>query len=1609
MYKSNALHPKKLRMGRVCSLWAFALLFLFSSGNLGAEGSKDLTKYPGKRLFFWAEKEQQIKVFATEGEFINVGSSHLGISGGFIQVFRPDGTLHSRYDDSSSGTAVIMNDIQEQNGPVGAAQMGYEPGIVGVGAGEAGIWTVTFEYPAYTGTAFTNLENDQPWTRADQPTNRRVVLAWDVTVSQAAAGNAGGVLLTGRVYSNDYNSIMNRNGNNSSPVFYVLTKEGFQYEVKFDEVDPWGFPIYSNNVGLVNGAGDPIYRSNSSSSFTRASDQSTWSPLATYLYEPQAEDSPTIINNKIFFNFPDPFMPLQSMTTDVWRNNTHMTWLYNEPTNLTVAFADFAVASDNGNGDLCQPNSVQQGVGGYFSFATDQTGEASLLMDIDGNGSYTDPVDRSINKRVTAPVDSLFWDGLDGEGNPLPLGFGQVIKYSLSLKGGEIHIMLEDVENDNGGLTMSLINDLSVANPNEFYYDHEALGGTKSGNGTVTPMPTTEGYTYTSNFGNEKLLDYWAYVNYDGTLEGEIAINIMEDCNTPTAPDTDKDGISDIDDIDDDNDGVPDIMEYCNPSGQWTCLPGGVDPSHDEDGDARPNYLDADDPAVMLGCLDADGDGICDEILAIFDTDGDGVPDHLDLDSDNDGITDLVEAGHEQPDMDGNGVIDGDAVEFGLNGFYNPIASDPDDLAATPLYTRFDTDGDDVPDHDDLDSDNDAINDVAEAGYIGSDTNGDGRVDDGSGNVPIVSLTGLVPLIDPAITGTAIPLPPDWDGDMVPDWHDLDSDNDGINDVRETNLPDPDNDGRIGFAFPEVDDNGIATADGNGDPLTTTSDPIDTDSDMIPDWHDKDSDDDTIFDTHEANNPDEDNDGIIGEGIPSVNIDGQPNRDANNNPLTSISDPEDHDGDGMADFQDIDRDQDGIVDGYECETYPCPDTDNDGILDVDDLDSDEDGILDTDECANGANCPDDNDNGMDNFREYDCNPATNPVVTDITKDAVICEGEPVILTAMNETVVTDSVTYTWTGPGGFFVTETTVATGPFTLDASGFDESATGMFSLTLMTDRGCPSDSEDVFVTVKPKPEVPVLNINKPEFCEEETLNLSTTPNNGDVVTYEWIYSDGTTSSMVATTDVPNYFVENLRTVQSGMYQVSVISDGCTSAKSNQEEITVNESPAIAAPTNDTEMVAPACVGDKVQLDAEWIQDATYQWFGPDGFTDDKVNPVLVEARAEDAGEYFVVVTKKNCSTVTPPTQVYINPTPDAPVIEAPEAICAGTDAMLQITFPIPPTGAAVSYDWFNAETNEFIETTAIPQLMMNNVSGDMAGKYFASIKQDGCDSKVSEPQTLIVDLIPNERAYTENDIEFSCSDEEIVLSAVAPMQAQGMWTSMGAAQIVQPEEAQTIAWDLQKGENAFVWMLSNGACINYDTDTLYIMHETEQAIANDDEYVLSFNESLSSGLILENDAFGDIRGYNINITSEPRYGSLNQNEDGTFTYEQLPNFFGFDVFTYEICNANCPDQCDEAIVTIRTEGTNDQGECFVPNFITPNQDGSNDNFVVPCLQDEFPENEVSIFNRWGDKVFDAAPYSNDWDGTWRNEPLPPGTYFYCMKYTPNGEAETGYITIIR
>lgn len=83
-----------------------------------------------------------------------------------------------------------------------------------------------------------------------------------------------------------------------------------------------------------------------------------------------------------------------------------------------------------------------------------------------------------------------------------------------------------------------------------------------------------------------------------------------------------------------------------------------LDPSGDEDGDGIPNYIDARDPGVVhASCVDANLDGYCDAINPVLDADQDSIPDFFDLDTDNDGIPDIVEAGG--VDTDGDGRVDG--------------------------------------------------------------------------------------------------------------------------------------------------------------------------------------------------------------------------------------------------------------------------------------------------------------------------------------------------------------------------------------------------------------------------------------------------------------------------------------------------------------------------------------------------------------------------------------------------------------------------------------------------------------------------------------------------------------------------------------------------------------------------------------------------------------------------------------------------------------------------------------------------------------------------------------------------------------------------------------
>jgi len=82
-----------------------------------------------------------------------------------------------------------------------------------------------------------------------------------------------------------------------------------------------------------------------------------------------------------------------------------------------------------------------------------------------------------------------------------------------------------------------------------------------------------------------------------------------------------------------------------------------------------------------------------------------------------------------------------------------------------------------------------------------------------------------------------------------------------------------------------------------------------------------------------------------------------------------------------------------------------------------------------------------------------------------------------------------------------------------------------------------------------------------------------------------------------------------------------------------------------------------------------------------------------------------------------------------------------------------------------------------------------------------------------------------------------------------------------------------------------------------------------------------------------------------------------------------------------------------------------FLPNVInTDSNIPDNARLKIPFLED-YPNNNVSIFNRWGRKVFDKDNYDNSWAG----ENLPEGTYFYVVSAPELSPTLKGTITLLR
>lgn len=114
---------------------------------------------------------------------------------------------------------------------------------------------------------------------------------------------------------------------------------------------------------------------------------------------------------------------------------------------------------------------------------------------------------------------------------------------------------------------------------------------------------------------------------------------------------------------------------------------------------------------------------------------------------------------------------------------------------------------------------------------------------------------------------------------------------------------------------------------------------------------------------------------------------------------------------------------------------------------------------------------------------------------------------------------------------------------------------------------------------------------------------------------------------------------------------------------------------------------------------------------------------------------------------------------------------------------------------------------------------------------------------------------------------------------------------------------------------------------------------------------------------------------------------------------------------DANEPGTYNVTLTVTTADGCSDIAEMeyeipyqpiVIPNVFSPNGDGHNDVFEISNVQ--YTTNELTIYGRWGNKVYETLNYKNTWNG----DGVPDGTYYYVL-YLSDEEQYSGHLTILR
>ncbi len=626
----------------------------------------------------------------------------------------------------------------------------------------------------------------------------------------------------------------------------------------------------------------------------------------------------------------------------------------------------------------------------------------------------------------------------------------------------------------------------------------------------------------------------------------------------------------------------------------------------------------------------------------------------------------------------------------------------------------------------------------------------------------------------------------------------------------------------------------------------------------------------------------------------------------------------------------------------------------------------------------------------------------------ISGSPLVCQGQTAVLYTVAP--ITGATGYNWVLPAGASVA-TGLNTDSITVDFSVTATSGT----ITVQGTSACGNGtiSANFAVTVNPLPGASGPVTGPLTACQGETGVIYSVPSTGNATGYAWTLPAGVTiTAGLNTNSITVSFATN---ATNGVISVQG-TNGCGKGTASANlAVTVNPLPAAAGPINGPLTTCEGQTG--VIYSVSLIANASgYIWTIPAGVTitaGNNTNAITVNFSNLAANGTITVQGSNACGngTVSANFNFTVNPLPSAAgPISGPATVCSGQTGVI---YSIPAVSNATGYTW-SVPSGATITSGANTDSITVSFSAAAVNGMISVEGTNGCGNGiVSSNFAVTVNTTPVASATSNSPV---CSGGSLELMSQTVAGGTYSWTGPLSYSSSLQNPVILVASVTNAG-NYSLSVSANGctsvpsvvaiAVVICDSADLSVVKSVDNVHPIIGRTVVFTITASNKG---PNDATGvavnDIlqSGYTF-VSSTETEGSYDPST-GVWTIGNLPARLSYvlkitakvvaggNYQNTAIIYGNLPDgDMTNNNSTIETFPT----DFNIPEGFSPNGDGINDEFVIRGL-DSYSKNTFVIFNRWGDQVFEASPYQNNWAGQSAKgirvggDVLPVGTYFYVL-----------------